>query len=266
MGINHLDKLLKVTDLTISYGGGVDAINNINFSLGYNEVIGIVGESGSGKTTLIRTILNLLPEIAEISSGKILYKDRLLSELNSEEWIKVRGNEIAAIFQNPSSYLNPIMKIKKQFIETIRANIKSSKKDATDIAVRMLKKMNLKDVGKIMDSYPFELSGGMLQRVMIAMVIALEPKLIIADEPTSALDVINQKRIIDELMMLKTDYNTSMIFITHDISIAAYVSDYIIVMKSGKIVEMDSKENLILRPKHQYTRQLLSNIVELEDF
>lgn len=125
--------------------------------------------------------------------------------------------------------------------------------------------MNLKDVGKIMDSYPFELSGGMLQRVMIAMVIALEPKLIIADEPTSALDVINQKRIIDELMMLKTDYNTSMIFITHDISIAAYVSDYIIVMKSGKIVEMDSKENLILRPKHQYTRQLLSNIVELED-
>lgn len=260
-----MDKLLKVTDLTISYGGGVDAINNINFSLGYNEVIGIVGESGSGKTTLIRTILNLLPEIAEISSGKILYKDRLLSELNSEEWINVRGNEIAAIFQSPSSYLNPIMKIKKQFIETIRANIKSSKKDATDIAVRMLKKMNLKDVGKIMDSYPFELSGGELQRIVITRAMTVEPSVIIFDEATSALDVTTQRQILELLIGLKKKTNFAAIFVSHDIALVQKLADRIYVMLDGKVVESFKKENLRSDNRKEYTKLLTNAGFSIEE-
>ncbi|AOY74491.1 ABC transporter ATP-binding protein [Clostridium formicaceticum] len=261
-----MDKLLEVKNLTVQYDGGGYAIENINIDVNDQEIIGIVGESGSGKTTLVRAIINLLSSNAKIVSGEVVFCGENIGKYNKEQWRKLRGNEIAMIFQNPGSYLNPIMKIGKQFIESIRSHRDISKAQAVKKAKDTLEKMGLDDGDRMMNSYPYQLSGGMKQRVAIAMAMAMEPKLILADEPTSALDVITQTQIANELLDLRDKFKTSIVMITHNIGFAAYIADRIVVMHDGKVVECDNKSQIILEPKAEYTRTLLQTIPELKGF
>lgn len=261
-----MDKLLEVKKLSVKYNGEENALDNINFDVGYKEIVGIVGESGSGKTTLVRTIINLLSPDAKVLSGEIIFQGKDILAYNKEQWRNFRGNEIAMIFQNPGSYLNPILKIGKQFVESIRNHRDVSKLEAIKKAKDTLEKMHLSDTDRVMNSYPFQLSGGMKQRVAIAMALAMEPRLILADEPTSALDVKTQSQISNELMELRDKFDTSIILVTHNIGCAAYMADRIMVMRNGKVVEYDSKSKVITDPKMEYTRKLLASIPELKGF
>lgn len=258
-----MNQLLAIENLTIEYDNRV-VLDNISMNLNNKEIISVVGESGSGKTTLIRKIICLLPANARTISGRINFNGKDLMDLKMEEWRNFRGNEISMIFQNPGSYLNPLLKIGKQFMETIQNHKSVSKAQAQIIARDTLKKMNFKEVDRIMTSYPFELSGGMKQRVSIAMAVAMHPKLILADEPTSALDVVTQVKIIDELMRLREKYDVSIIFVTHNIGLAAYIGDKILVMNQGQIVEAGSKFDIISNPQAEYTKKLLASVPELK--
>ncbi|WHH58674.1 ABC transporter ATP-binding protein [Petroclostridium sp. X23] len=256
--------LLEIRSLTVKYDGDGNAIKNIDMTVDHKEIIGIVGESGCGKTTLIRSIIHLLSSNAKVVSGEIIFNGQDIIKYNKEQWRNLRGNEIAMVFQNPGSYLNPIIKIGKQFVQSIRNHRALSKREAIKKAKETLEKMHLRDCDRIMDSYPFQLSGGMKQRVAIAMAIAMEPKLILADEPTSALDVMTQVQIANELMALREDFHTSIIMVTHNIGCAAYMADRIMVMNKGEIVEFESKAQIIAQPKKEYTRNLLNAIPELK--
>ncbi|WP_432402129.1 ABC transporter ATP-binding protein [Wukongibacter sp. M2B1] len=259
-----IDRLVEIRSLTVKYDGEGNIIENLNMDVGYKEIIGIVGESGSGKTTLIRAMINLLSSGGEIVSGEIIFNGEDIRKYSKEKWTNIRGNDICMIFQNPGSSLNPIKKIGAQFVESIRSHINISKKEAIKKAEETLKKMGFDDSSRIMSSYPFQISGGMKQRVAIAMALAMEPKLILADEPTSALDVITQAQIIKELMELRNKFNTSIIIVTHNIGCAAYMADRIMVMNKGEIVEFDYKENIITKPQMDYTKELLDAIPKLE--
>ncbi len=261
-----MSKLLEVKSLTVKYNREGNVIENINMDVGYREIVGIVGESGSGKTTLIRSIINLLSPGGKVLCGEIIFGDKNIREYNKEQWRSLRGNEIAMIFQNPGSHLNPIIKIGKQFIESIKNHKDVSKVEAIKKAKDTLEKMHLYDSDRIMNAYPFQLSGGMKQRVAIAMALAMEPKLILADEPTSALDVITQAQIVNELMELRNNFDTSIIMVTHNIGCAAYMADRIMVMNDGKIVEYDRKLEVIEQPKMEYTKELLAAMPNLKGF
>lgn len=253
--------LLEINDLSISYGRGVKpTVENVTFSLNRGEVVSIVGESGSGKTSVIRALLGVLPQSGYISKGKIIFDGKCINNLSKKEWLEFRGLNMAMIFQDSGNMLNPIKTIGKQFIEYIQTHKKINKKDAYALAVKMLKKTNLPDPDMIMKSYTFELSGGMRQRVGIAMAITFEPKLLLADEPTSALDVTTQVQIVEELLKNNKEAGSAMIMVTHNIGVASYISDKIIVMKDGKIVEMGSVSQIIHTPKEDYTKNLLNSV------
>lgn len=257
-------KLLEVKSLTVYYPGEGNVIEDINLTIGYKEIIGIVGESGSGKTTLVRTIMNLLSPLAEIRSGEIHFEGKNIRHYNKEQWRSLRGNDMAMIFQNPGSYFNPIMRMGKQFVECIQSHKKLSKVEALDLAKETLVKMNLHETDRVMNAYPFQLSGGMKQRVAIAMALALEPKLICADEPTSALDVLTQKQIMDELMVLREHFHTSIIMVTHNMGGAAYMSDKMMVMRNGSVVEHDKTDKVMTQPSTIYTQELLAAIPHMK--
>lgn len=258
------EKILSINNLSIKYREQEPAVKNINMSVNSKEIIGVVGESGSGKSTLIRAVLGLLPKGASISSGDIILKDKNLLQFSKKEWQEIRGNKIAMIFQNAGSSLTPIKKIGDQFIESIRSHFNISKVDAYEKAVDMLGKMRLPDAKRIMNSYPFELSGGMKQRVAIAMAMTMEPEILLADEPTSALDVTVQAQVVRQMMELRNNFNTSIIIVTHNMGVASYMCDKIGVMQHGELVEWGSKEQVINNPKCKYTKKLLSAIPELE--
>lgn len=259
-----MNKLLEVKSLTVTYDGERKAINNINFSIGSNQVIAIVGESGCGKSTLIKAIMNLLPKNATIEKGEILLNGKNLLTLTHEQWRNLRGNEIAVIFQNPGSYFNPLMKIGNQFVESIRVHRNISKADAIKKAKQMLLKMNLQDTERILNAYPHQLSGGMKQRVAISMSLCLEPKLILADEPTSALDVLTQVQIMEEFLAVKNECQSSIVWITHNIGTATYLADKIMVMNKGEVIEFNGKDQVITQPTMDYTKELINSIPELK--
>jgi ABC-type dipeptide/oligopeptide/nickel transport system ATPase component len=254
---------LDINNVSIKYGGQDPVVKNINMSIGSKEIVGIVGESGSGKSTLLRAILGLLPVGSSICSGNIIFKDRNLVEFSQKEWREIRGNRIAMIFQDAGRSLTPILKIGNQFIETIRSHFDISKSDAYDKAIDMLGKMQLPDASRIMNSYPFELSGGMKQRVAISMAMTMEPELLLADEPTSALDVTVQAQVVRQMMELRSNFNTNIIIVTHNMGVAAYMCDKIAVMRQGELVEWGSRDQVINKPKSQYTKDLLSVVPEL---
>ena len=256
-------RVLEIESCTIRYPNGIDAVSDVSLSVEEGEIVSIVGESGSGKTTLIRAILGLLPPGGKIVSGQILFLGRNLARASEQEMQDIRGREIAMIFQDVGASLDPIQKIKRQYAEAISIHEKLSKSACYSLAVKMLKCMHLTDSGRIMDSYPFELSGGMKQRVGIAMGMTARPKLLLADEPTSALDVTIQAQVVHQLRQLREQYGTTIILVTHNMGVASYLSDRIGVMRKSKLVEIGPRNEIIYHPKEPYTRALLEAVPKL---
>lgn len=255
--------MLEIKDLTIQYGDKDPVVENFSLSLKKGEIITIVGESGSGKSTVLSSILGLLPNGGKIISGDIIYNGESMLNKSLNQWRELRGTEITMISQDSGGTLNPIRKIGKQFVEYIQTHSKISTKEAEEKAKDMFSKVNLPDPEIIMKSYPHQLSGGMKQRVGIAMALTFHPKIILADEPTSALDVITQAQIVKEIMDLRKKFDTSIIMVTHNLGVAAYISDKIIVMQNGKIVDAGNKNEVIENPKSEYTKKLLEAVPEI---
>ena len=255
--------MLEIKDLTIQYGDKDPVVENFSLSLKKGEIITIVGESGSGKSTVLSSILGLLPNGGKIISGDIIYNGESMLNKSLNQWRELRGTEITMISQDSGGTLNPIRKIGKQFVEYIQTHSKMSVKEAEEKAEDMFSKVNLPDPEIIMKSYPHQLSGGMKQRVGIAMALTFHPKIILADEPTSALDVITQAQIVKEIMDLRKKFDTSIIMVTHNLGVAAYISDKIIVMQNGKIVDAGNKNEVIENPKSEYTKKLLEAVPEI---
>ena len=255
--------MLEIKDLTIQYGDKLPVVENFSLSLKKGEIITIVGESGSGKSTVLSSILGLLPNGGKIISGDIIYNGESMLNKSLNQWRELRGTEITMISQDSGGTLNPIRKIGKQFVEYIQTHSKMSAKEAEEKAKDMFSKVNLPDPEIIMKSYPHQLSGGMKQRVGIAMALTFHPKIILADEPTSALDVITQAQIVKEIMDIRKKFDTSIIMVTHNLGVAAYISDKIIVMQNGKIVDAGNKNEVIENPKSDYTKKLLAAVPEI---
>ena len=251
-------EILNLKNLSVSYGD-INILKDIDLSLKKGKILGIVGESGSGKSTLIKSIMGILDENASID-GEINFEGKDLASLSLKDYRKIKGKEISMIFQNPTEYFNPTRKISKQFIETIRSHNDISKQEIQKKSINTFKFLGLQDGKKIWNSYPFELSGGMNQRVAIALSIMLEPKILLADEPTSALDVTVQAQVVKELLKLRQKLNTSIILVTHNIGVASYMSDNIGVMYGGRIIEYGESEELINNPKHPYTKMLINSV------
>ncbi len=261
------NKILEVKDLSVSfntYGGTVEAVRGISFDLYEGETLAIVGESGSGKSVTIRAILGILARNAVIKGGKILYRGQDLTKLDEDEFHKIRGKLISLVFQDPLSALNPIMKIGKQITEALQLSLNLSKKEARDRAIDLMKAVAIPEPEKRFNQYPFQFSGGMRQRIVIAIALASEPEILICDEPTTALDVTVQAQILELIAEMKGRRNLSVIFITHDLGVVASVADRVSVMYAGKIVETGTVEEIFYEPKHPYTWALLSSMPDLE--
>jgi peptide/nickel transport system ATP-binding protein len=261
-------KLLDVKDLSISFSSeGVDKeiIHNISYHLNTNEILGVVGESGSGKSVSSLAILGLLPKnISKITQGSILFDSQDLTRLNSRQFQKIRGHKISMIFQEPMSSLNPSMTCGTQVIEMILKHTNLSKVEAKTETLSLFEKVKLPLPQRVYNAYPHEISGGQKQRVMIAMAIACKPKILIADEPTTALDVTVQKEIILLLKELQQEEQMSIIFISHDLSLVSEVTDRIMVMYKGDIVEQGEVEQVFKFPKHLYTKALINSKPSME--
>ncbi|MBS4960465.1 MAG: ABC transporter ATP-binding protein [Clostridiales bacterium] len=243
--------------------GVVRAVDDISLEAYKGEITAIVGESGSGKSVTSMSILNLIEEPGKIQDGKIFLNGRDIMLLREKELMKIRGKEVSMIFQDPSSAMNPIIKVKKQLIESMRIHDKKTKKRILlDRCDQMLRKVGLRDTHKIMESYPFELSGGMCQRVMIAMALLSKPDLLIADEPTTALDLTIQASILDELVRLKNEEKMAIILITHDLGVVAQTADKVYVMHHGKIMEHGTVFEVFENPQHSYTKALLAAVYQ----
>ena len=263
-----MDSLLSVKDLQVQFQtkkGINTAVDGISFSIGKGEILGIVGESGCGKSVSSMSILRLLGTNAKISQGSIKLGDKELLSLSEDEMCKIRGNEIAMIFQDPMTALNPIMTIGDQLIEPLVIHQGYKKKDAWKEAVEVLKKVGIAAPEKRMKEYPHQLSGGMRQRIMIAMAVSCAPKLLIADEPTTALDVTIQAQILELMLELREKMDTAIMLITHDMGVVAETADNILVLYAGKVVEYGSVKDIFNDPKHPYTQGLLSSIPPLTE-
>ncbi len=256
--------MLEIKDLAVQYGNQAPTIEHFNLSMKKGEIISVVGESGSGKTTVIRAVLGALAGAGRVTSGDILFHGESLLKNSKNDWRKIRGSKISMIFQDCGGTLNPIRKIGSQYVEYIRTHESISKKEAWDKAVTMLTKMRLPDAENIMNSYPYQLSGGMRQRVGIAMAMTFNPELLLADEPTSALDVTTQAQIVRQMMELRDDFGTGIIIVTHNIGVAAYMADQLIVMHNGKVVDHGTREEVLNNPTSDYTKKLLKAVPEME--
>ena len=257
--------LLEIQNLSVSYGNHTkESVKNVNLTMRKSEIVSVVGESGSGKTTLVRSILGLLPAGGSVTNGDIRFEENSLLSYTKKQWLQLRGSEISMIFQDSGAMLNPIHKIETQFISYIRDHRKISRKEAGEMAAEMLERMRLADVKNVLNSYPFQLSGGMRQRVGIAMAMTFQPKLLLADEPTSALDVTTQAQIVRQMMELREKYGTSIILVTHNIGVAAYMGDKILVMKNGAVVDSGGREHILHHSADPYTRNLMLAVPSLE--
>ncbi len=256
--------LLEVKDLRTYFhteDGTVKAVDGISFELKQGETLGIVGESGSGKSVANLSIMRLIPEPSgKIVSGSVVFRGRDVLKLSTREVRNLRGRQIAMIFQDPMTSLNPFMRISKQLMETTRLHLGYSKQKARDHAIKMLEHVGIPDARERASSYPHEFSGGMRQRVMIAMALSCQPELLIADEPTTALDVTIQAQILELIKRLKAETGASVILITHDLGVVAGMTDHIIVMYAGKIFEQASTKELFEKPGNPYTRGLLRSV------
>ncbi len=258
--------ILSVKDLRISfraYGGKVQAVRGISFDLYRGETLAIVGESGSGKSVSIKAIMGILANNAIIEEGEILYAGKDLTKVKEDDFHEIRGKRIGLIFQDPLSALNPIMKIGKQITEVLRLNKKVTKEEAREKALELMRAVGIPDVERRFEQYPFQFSGGMRQRIVIAIALAGDPEILICDEPTTALDVTVQAKILELINQIKEQKNLSVIFITHDLGVVANMADRVNVMYAGKIVETGTSEEIFFAPAHPYTWALLSSMPDL---
>ena len=257
-------RLLDVINLEthfVSEGVVVSAVDGVSLHVNEGDTLGLVGESGCGKTVTALSIMRLIPDPpGKIAGGEIIFEGQDLLKLKEAEMRKVRGSRISMIFQEPMTSLNPVFKIGEQISEVVRIHQRLSRKDAIGVSVDMLKLVGLPSPEKRISEYPHQMSGGMRQRVMIAMALSCRPKLVIADEPTTALDVTIQAQIMDLMKRLKEEIGMSIILITHDLGIIAETAQYVAVMYAGKIAEYSNVKELFKRPKHPYTMGLLNSL------
>ncbi|MCD2332201.1 ABC transporter ATP-binding protein [Borreliella americana] len=262
------ENILEIKNLTVEFRlkhTTIHPVSNVNLSVKRGEIRAIVGESGSGKSVTSMAILKLLPELTTIyKSGEILFENQDLLKLSEKELLKIRGNKISMIFQDPMTSLNPFLRISTQLEETIILHQGLGKKEAKKKAIEMLKTVGVVNAEERIKHFPHQFSGGMRQRVMIAMALSCHPSLLIADEPTTALDVTIQEQILLLIKNLSKKFNTSTIFITHDLAVVAEICDTVSVMYQGKIVEEGTVEEIFNNPKHPYTIGLLKSILTLE--
>ena len=258
------DIILEVRDLCVEFQtveGRVQAVDHLSYTLHKGEKLGIVGESGSGKSVSSLAMMQLIPNPpGRVTGGEILYKGKDLVKLSEKEMQKLRGNEISMIFQEPMTSLNPIIQCGKQIAESLRLHRGMNKKEAAEEAVRMMKAVGIANPEVRAHEYPHQMSGGMRQRVMIAMALACQPQILIADEPTTALDVTIQAQILDLIRDLNREMNAAVLFITHDLGVVSELCDTVIVMYTGHIVEQAPVRELFRDPKHPYTVGLLNAI------
>ncbi len=256
-----MDEILRIEDLHVQYNDHdtvVRAVDGIDLVLERGQVLAVVGESGCGKTTLALAILNLLPTAGKITAGRVLFERRDLLALRKDDLRQVRGRAISMIFQDPVSGLNPVLTVGKQVEEIVREHERLSKTEARLAALDALRRQGLSDAARVADSYPYQLSGGQCQRVMIAIATILQPKVILADEPTSALDVTVEAAILREINELKDRLDASIILITHDLGVVARMADEVAIMYAGRIVERGTTDEIFESPLHPYTAGLLA--------
>ena len=258
--------ILRVEDLKVSfrtYAGTVQAVRGVDFELKKGETIAIVGESGSGKSVSTKAIMGILQSNAIVESGKILYDGKDLLQTDEKGMKEIRGKRIGLIFQDPMSALNPIMKVGKQIVEVLRKR-GMDKQRAREEALRLMKDVGIPEAETRFEQYPFQFSGGMRQRIVIAIALAGEPEILICDEPTTALDVTVQARILEMINRIKEERDLSVIFITHDLGVVANMADRVYVMYAGRIVETGTVQEIFLEPAHPYTWALLTSMPDLE--
>ena len=260
--------MLEVKDLHTSFftpAGEVKAVNGVSFFLDHGKVLGIVGESGSGKSVTAYSIMQILEKTGKIVSGSVKFNGQELVNAGEKVMKTVRGNKISIIFQDPMTSLNPTYTIGRQLMEAILLHTNRNKKQAYERAVEMLRLVNVNDPEKRMKQYPFEFSGGMRQRVMIAMALACEPDILIADEPTTALDVTIQAQILELMQSLQKELGMAIIMITHDLGVVAQMCDEVIVMYAGSICEQGTADEIFYNPKHEYTKGLMRSIPTVDN-
>ena len=263
------EKLLDIKNLAVHYASGKDtvkAVNGISFGLEKGESLGLVGETGAGKTTTALAIMGLVPNPpGKVVNGEILFEGEDLLQTSQADMRKIRGAKISMIFQEPMTALNPVFTVGNQLSEVIRTHMKVSKKEAWKIGIQSLEAVGIPDPEERMKNYPFEMSGGMRQRVLIAIAVACRSKLIIADEPTTALDVTTQAQVMELLLNVVKQYKTSLIVVTHNLGLVSRYAKRIYVMYAGRVVECGTTEDLLTRPKHPYTMGLLQAVPRLDD-
>jgi len=262
-----MEKILEVKDLHVSfqtYNGTVKAIRGVSFDLYKGETIAIVGESGSGKSVTTKVLMGILAKNGVIEKGEVLYDNKDLSKLSKREWVNIRGKDIAMIFQDPMTSLNPTMTVGYQIAESIIEHQRLTKKQAKEKAMELINLVGINEPEKRYKQYPHQLSGGMRQRIVIAIALACNPKILIADEPTTALDVTIQAQILDLIKELQNKIGLSIIFITHDLGVVANVADRVAVMYAGKIVEYGTSQEIFFNPHHPYTWGLLASVPDVD--
>ncbi len=262
-----MDPVIQVKDLSVNfnaYAGTVQAVRDVNFDLYRGETLAIVGESGSGKSVTMKTVLGLLPKNGTIASGEILYDGKDLTKCSEIDFHEIRGKKISLVFQDPLSALNPIMKIGKQITEALILNKVVDRAHAKERAIELMIAVGIPQPEIRFDEYPFQFSGGMRQRIVIAIALASDPEILICDEPTTALDVTIQAKILELIKELKKKKNLSIIFITHDMGVVANMADRICVMYAGRIVEYGTAKEIFYEPAHPYTWALLSAMPDLD--
>lgn len=258
-----MNSLLRVEHVTISYNGK-PMVEDVSFEVKQGEILGIVGESGSGKSTIIKAIMGLLGEEGLVTRGDIWYKGENLTDMSEKKLRKLLGTEIGMVFQDCKAALCPVRTIGAQIYEAVSEHEKISKKEARKRAGEIMKKIGLDDSDRVLDSYPFELSGGMNQRVGICTAMILRPKLLLADEPTSALDVTVQKQVVEELLFMREEYNTAMILVTHNIGVVRMMADRVLVLQNGHVKEYGETENVLENPQDSYTKRLMESVLRLK--
>ena len=257
-----MEKILRYDHVDIAYNGFL-AVKDVSFTVEPGEILGIVGESGCGKSTLIKAAMGLLGSAGMVTRGDIWYKDKNLPDLSPKELRKLNGRSLGMIFQSAGSSFCPIRTIEAQLYETMTEHEKTSKAEFLDRAMELLGKLGFEDGKRVLKSYPFELSGGMQQRVGIAAAMLLNPSVLLADEPTSALDVSVQKQVVEEMLLVRETFGTAIILVAHNIGVIGAMADKVLVMKNGESVEYGDTRQVLGSPQAEYTRQLLSAVPRL---